>query len=84
MISNFPLTSLEINDRLLMSYEQLVSLLGYETISGVKTYNGVYDDVQESFVSITEDPSGLILYVTDPIRFKLIDKMVYDNNLRVI
>lgn len=55
---NGPLSSLELNDFILSSYEQLISLIGYDEI-GYTHYSGLYEYINSSGVAHLESISGV-------------------------
>jgi hypothetical protein len=53
----YPISSKELNDRLLMGYENLVTVLGYNEESVV--YSGVYDRLDKSGELFVDTESGI-------------------------
>lgn len=62
---NYPLSSLAINDFMYRSYEDIVSLIGFEA-EGQEPYSGLYDRLEASGIATLSGPSG-ILHIGNPV-----------------
>lgn len=80
MRSNYPLSSAELNDRLLTSYENLVYLLGYEA-DNEPVYSGLFDFLELSGNLALTSQSGIPGYnmakMIDFLRFDYIYRKHY-------
>lgn len=63
---NYPISSQELNDRLMLSWEKLVRLLGYRA-DGQLPYSGVYELLNASGEALIESPSGVPTVGVDEI-----------------
>lgn len=57
MRSNYPVSSMEFNDKILSAYEHYVYLLGYD--DGTNQYSGLYDNIEESGLAYLGTESGI-------------------------
>lgn len=57
MRTDYPVSSMEFNDRMLMAYENLTYLLGYEDDSN--RYSGLYENLEESGLAYMGNQSGI-------------------------
>lgn len=58
MLNKYPISSQELNDRLLLSWEKTVRLLGIQ-VEGQPDYSGVYELLQASGEKLMESISGI-------------------------
>lgn len=58
MRRDYPISSLELNDKLLLSYEKLVYLLGCQ-IDDSEMYSGLYQYIEASGEFMINNPSGI-------------------------
>jgi hypothetical protein len=73
MRSSYPLISNEINDKLLMAYENLVYLLGYSEV-GLTTYSGLYDGFDNTIDTIQISQSGIPSFASS----RMLDFLKFD------
>lgn len=81
MRSVYPLSSNELNDKLLESYQNLVYLLGYEE-DNESVYSGVYDRLESSGNAMLISQSGIpnysMLRMKDLLKFDYIYRKHYE------
>jgi hypothetical protein len=58
MRKNFPLLSQELNDKLLLCYENLTYLLGQKILTSLE-YSGLYSQLENSCSELTLSSSGI-------------------------
>ena len=76
MRNNYPLSSQLLNNKLLLSYENLVYLLG-QSIDGQPYYSGLYEKLEESNANTAICSSG-ILTGTISTQVKMINLLKFD------
>lgn len=85
MRSDYPLLSQELNDRLLMTYDYMVDLLGYEEAN--VHYSGILERLEASgqafVVSSSGLPTALMDRMVDMIKFDYIYRTHY-NQIRYL
>jgi len=55
MRTNYPLLSKELNDTFQELYYRLVYLLGYTEDDSLKTYQGLYDELEQTIYTLTNN-----------------------------
>ena len=73
MRKDSPLSSLELNDKLLLSYENIIYLLG-QHLPNKEKYSGLYDRLESTCSGLYISPSGIPSYNND----KIIDLLKFD------